>query len=181
MRKLCIRIVSFLLIFGLAAAAAGKLADVPPSFRPRNWPAEDDGSGSCVNASTILCLNYAGYEQMAAWWRTAHEGGETLNSAFQHLEDCGLPYACTAGNLESGMAFLHWAEQNRIACGMFFGPWHAQNMVGYVNGYWAVVDNNHPERIDWYSDAKFREMWEADGCVAWCFVTPPPPPWPKLK
>lgn len=157
------------------------LADVPPELRQRNWPAARDGSGSCVNASTITILRFMGFEDHAKWWRENFEGGEWDTSHVTHLQASGLMFAFVSDEPDGGEAFLEWCSRNRLPAGIFFGQAHAQNFLGYMDGgkTAVVLDNNNPDVLMFYPREEFLREWHRCGGFAWSFVYKPAPPWPK--
>lgn len=153
------------------------IADVPMALRVKNWPGTD-GSGSCVNASMMVCLNWAGLEATSAWWPWS--GGETISSCTQHLEVARLRYCVAYGGGEDAVSLLRWAARNRIPAGITFKTRHFCTLLDFDNqGRCVVLDNNHVNGFEVYETAQFLQMWREVGGYAAVIVSPPPPPWPE--
>jgi hypothetical protein len=155
------------------------IADVPLALRVDNWTSER-GAGSCVNASTIVCLNWAGLEATADWWPWS--GGETKSSCTQHLAISRVDYCVADGGGEDAVNLLRWASRNRIPVGITFKSRHFCTLLDFNNGgYCVVLDNNNINGFEVYTTDEFLEMWRLDGegGYAAVIVSPPPPPWPE--
>ncbi|TWU17980.1 hypothetical protein [Allorhodopirellula heiligendammensis] len=151
-------------------------ANLPESLRPYNWTAAD-GSGSCVNASTVYALQWRGKEAMADWWRRNHSGGETDTSIRQSHDAAGLRYVFTRSADES---FLDWCSRTRRGAIIWFYTRHCVTFVGFANvdgrEYAFLNDNNRPTRYIKVERAEFLRRWADYGGFALSLLDPPVPP-----
>ncbi len=147
--------------------------DLPRSLREQNW-----GGGSCVHASTVMCLRWQGLEDVAAMWRRTYSGGESLSGLLAKLERNGLRYAYTGRD----PAFLEWASRTRRGAVIFYFPNHSICFAGYsADGRTAILlDNNRIGQFLSVPKDEFVRSWQGYGGVAVTPVYSPEPPAPYL-
>jgi hypothetical protein len=145
--------------------------DLPLAMREHNW-----GGGSCVHASTVMCLRWQHQEEWAAFWRTHYSGGESLGGLVDKLEKNGLRYAYTNGD----ESFLDWCSRTRRGAVIFYFPNHSICFVGHHDGQAWLLDNNREDhflRVPW---DEFVRNWKGYGGVALTPIYVPPPPQPLV-
>jgi hypothetical protein len=146
--------------------------DLPLGLRQHNW-----GGGSCVHASTVMCLRWQQQFAWADYWRANYSGGESLGGLTEKLDANGLRYAFTdAGD----PAFLDWATRTRRGAVIFYFPNHSICFVGHhrtaAGDQTWLLDNNREDhflRVPWN---EFVKNWKGYGGVALTPIYVPPPP-----
>lgn len=156
------------------------LADIPEEWRQENW-----GTGSCVHASTVSLLRWQGLFELAEEWRRSYSGGEATAQEphTAKMERFGLKYVVANGDDDEFNEFCEWAVATRRGFGVAHPRGHCVNCFGKVmhNGEWCayVIDNNHPERPEYYEWNQFMRECRALGGHAFTFTSgkiPPPTP-----
>lgn len=146
--------------------------DLPLQLRQHNW-----GGGSCVHASTVMCLRWQQQFAWADYWRETYSGGESLGGLTNKLDSNGLRYAFT----DSGdPAFLDWATRTRRGAVIFYFPNHSICFVGHHltaagDEAW-LLDNNREDHFLQVPWNEFVKNWKGYGGVALTPIYVPPPP-----
>jgi len=150
-------------------------ATIPPMDLPEVLRQHNYAGGSCVHASLVSVLRWQNLPELAAWWREAYRGGETLGGLVAKVDAARLRFAYTdRGNTE----FLAWCSRTRRGAVVFYKPAHAVCFCGFVGRHAVVMDNNHPARLEWIPRETFLARWQAYGGVALTAVYSPAPPRP---
>lgn len=142
--------------------------NLPIELREHNW-----GTGSCVHASTVMCLRWQQQFEMANFWRETYSGGESLDGLVDKLEQNGLRYAYTS---QGDPAFLEWATRTRRGAVIFYFSDHSICFVGHHDDQAWLLDNNredHYLQVPWDT---FVRDWQGYGGVALTPIYVPPPP-----
>lgn len=153
-------------------AAEVPTVNLPLEARQKNW-----GGGSCVHASTVMCLRWQGLDEMADLWRKTYSGGEGSSGLNSKLEKNGLRYAYTTSG---DVAFLEWACRTRRGSGITYGGNHYQLLVHLDNERAGILDNNAIHKINWVPREQFIRAWKGYGGWACTVVYSPAPPMPHL-
>jgi hypothetical protein len=142
--------------------------NLPWSARQQNW-----GGGSCVHASTVMCLRWQGLDELAAWWRRTYAGGEHASGLSSKLERAGVRFAyTTSGDVE----FLEWACRTRRGCGITYFPNHFICLVHLDQQQAMLLDNNRIDRYLTVPRDEFLRRWQSYGGWACTPVYSPAPP-----
>lgn len=166
-------------------APAGNLVDVdrldrpdgidvrlPPEWRQQNWAPY--GSGSCVHATMVMLFRWQGQPELAEHWRTTYHSGESAPGLRAKLTREGVPYADTT---TAEVEFLQWACDTRRGAGVVVqGGHHMVLLVHLDDERAATIDNNHPQRVDWWPRERFLREWREAG--GWA-ITPLYDPQPR--
>jgi len=142
--------------------------NLPLQLRQHNW-----GGGSCVHASTVMCLRWQQQFEMADYWRKTYSGGESLDGLAAKLDANGVRYAFTSSG---DPAFLEWATRTRRGAVIFYFPSHSICFVGHQGDQAWLLDNNredHYLQVPWDT---FVTNWKGYGGVALTPIYVPPPP-----
>jgi hypothetical protein len=172
--------------------------DLPEDLRMHNtggW----DGAGLCVFTS----LNHAAIWQdvdslrdFQKWMKSKLGGGYPEKLAAMVTQKCkelGVPepkYVQVEGSdLEPIRVAL---KTGRMPCITYsFSPSgrydgrriaHMVNCVHDVNGYFGILDNNYPDKIEWLDESEFKKSYSGGG-GGWTVILldPGPPPPPRNK
>jgi hypothetical protein len=172
------------------------VANVPPEARQRNWASKlpsKYGQGSCVHASTINALRWHGEFTLATYWSKKYSGGETSVSISKIWAKEGIPYVSTLNEqtyeCSGDPRFLEWVSDTRRSCVIWFKEAHACTFVGFSEQdgkrVAGVLDNNYPEKIEFYEANDFIKRWRGHGGFAIAPISPKSPPtlpipWPVV-
>lgn len=146
--------------------------NLPISLQERNY-----AGGSCVHASTEMCLRWQGLHEVAAWWRDAYSGGESFNGLTSKLDASGLKWAGTA---DGDVSYLDWACRTRRGAVIFYKPNHSICLVHFDEQWAGVLDNNNIGHIEYIDRDTFIRNWRGFGGVAVTPVYTPTAPLPYL-
>lgn len=142
--------------------------NLPLNARQQNW-----GGGSCVHASTVMCLRWQGLDDLADWWRRTYAGGEHASGLSSKLERAGVRFAyTTSGDAE----FLEWACRTRRGCGITYFPNHFICLVHLDPQQAILLDNNRIDRYLTIPRDEFLRRWQSYGGWACTPVYSPAPP-----
>lgn len=144
--------------------------NLPMDLREHNW-----GGGSCVHASTVMCLRWQGRTELAEWWRKTYSGGESLSGLTRKLDKAGMSYAYTNN---SDMGFLEWADRTRRGAVLFFFPSHCICFCGFSPDKQTVylLDNNRIGSYIQMPRGEFERRWRGYGGIALTPIASPTPP-----
>lgn len=136
---------------------------LPAELRQRNWLGSQ-GEGSCVHASLVTHLRWQNQLDLADAWRRSYGNGEYGQRLRDKLQANQIKFAFTN---EANPAFLDWAHHTRRGCILWWKQNHCCTFAGYVTDgrtVWCVIiDNNHPERLEFTERNEFIRRWEAFG------------------
>lgn len=153
--------------YRLLRAAEHPAMNLPARARQKNY----DG-GSCVCASTISLLRWAGRDDLAERVRRICSGGQSAGSLHAKLDRLGIRYAAT----ETGdVRFLEWAIRTRRGAGITFYPMHFVNLVDLTPTHAVLLDNNRVQRYITLPRREFVARWRSYGGWATAVVYAPAP------
>ena len=154
--------------------------DLPVEVRRwyKNFPAPGTGEGSCVQCSIGMC----GVDQnvpaaSSLLWDSeygrAELGGSYPSRVAAYARERGLRVYNVTGS--GTIDWMRWAMSTGRGAAVACDSAHFQTLVGYdrQSQTWQVCDNNHPDRIDVYSDAEFRRLHAVTG--QWVVILDYPP------
>ncbi len=145
---------------------------LPQSLRQHNW-----GGGSCVHASTVMCLRWQRQYEWADFWRSHYSGGESLDGLVEKMEQNGLRYAYTD---QGDPAFLDACTASRYGAVIFYFPNHSICFAGHhqtsAGDVAFLLDNNREDHFLTVPWPEFVREWKGYGGVALTPVYVPPPP-----
>jgi hypothetical protein len=147
------------------------VVNLPATARQRNW-----GGGSCVHASTVMCMRWQGLDELAAWWRKAYAGGENASGLANKLERAGVRYAYTT---TGDVSFLEWACRTRRGTGITYFSNHYVCLVHLDAEKAMLLDNNAVGKFITLPRDEFIRRWQQQyGGWACTVVYSPAPPLP---
>jgi hypothetical protein len=149
--------------------------NIPRALREWNW-----GGGSCVHASTVMCLRWQGEEEAAAKHRAKYSGGETSSGLRAKLDRDGIDYSCTHNGSEE---FLDFCSRTRRGAVIFYYPSHSICFAGFAKDSAGtdsavLLDNNRIEKFIWVEKQAFLRAWRGYGGFALTPLFRPAPPVP---
>ncbi len=142
--------------------------NLPLSARQQNW-----GGGSCVHASTVMCLRWQGLDELADWWRRTYSGGEHASGLASKLERAGVRFAYVTNG---DPAFLEWACRTRRGCGITYYPNHYICLVHLDAEQAMLLDNNRTGQFITVPRDEFIRRWQGYGGWACTPIYSPAPP-----
>lgn len=142
--------------------------NLPLSARQRNW-----GGGSCVHASTVMCLRWQGLDELADWWRRTYAGGEHASGLAAKLDRAGVRFAYVTNG---DVAFLEWACRTRRGCGITYFSNHYICLVHLDAEKAMLLDNNRIGQFITVPRDEFIRRWKGFGGWACTPVYSPAPP-----
>jgi hypothetical protein len=169
--------------------------DLPPDLRMHNTGGRD-GAGLCVFTSmnhAAIWQDVESLKDFQKWMKSKPGGGYPEKVAAMITQKCkelGVvepKYVQVEGNdLEPIRVAL---KTGRMSCITYsFSPSgryggqriaHMVNCVHDVNGYFGILDNNYPEKIEWLDESEFKKSYGGGG-GGWTIILldagPPPPP-----
>lgn len=148
------------------------VVNLPLALRQQNWVRY--GSGSCVIASMVSCLNWQGQYELADRMKANYGGGQHWESMVAALEAEGVVWAGTVG--QGDVAFLEWAHRTRRGAIVTWSPRHVVTIVHFDDTWAGILDNNATDRIKWIPRNEFVNEWKARGSWAMTPIYTPPPP-----
>lgn len=144
-------------------------ADVPIGLRIDNY-----AGGSCYHAATGTMLGTVNRQHHGIAWTQTFRGGETAAGIRRKLDAWGIDYAATCSG---DRRILDWCHRTSRVAVIDFHDNHICNFVRWQQGgdgrWWAVVlDNNHAERYDFYTEQEFLSEWRRQGGCATAAIDP---------
>lgn len=109
---------------------------LPPELRQHNV------GPSCVFASITTCLRHAGWWKEADIFFSRYRGPGNPWNTQRRLDQCGASYKMLFNCDEQGI--LEALNKGRPVA-LTWGGAHFVTLVGKVNGYAYIVDNNSPK------------------------------------
>lgn len=142
------------------------VCDVPVALRQANWVSRT-GSGSCAHATMVTALRRQDRPKSADWWRQTHAGGATPESMMRDLDAAGFRYVVTVN--QNDVSFLEWAIRTHRGCGVtIMGGRHMVFLCDLTPTQAGLIDNNHPEQIQWVEREAFLTEWR--NSYSWAIV-----------
>lgn len=115
---------------------------------------------SCAYASTVTLLNVAGRPREASIVRSHGSGPAKLMRLARRLEVSGLVITSTSNG---DPAFFNGINNAVISWDVSRSYKHAVLFCGYTSGQAAIYDPNKPDRIRYYTRARFIRYWQRCG------------------
>ena len=110
-------------------------------------------------------------------------GGSNPDRVKTYCDARGIKAWNVYGN--DAIDWVNWALETGRPAAITWGTNHMITVLGYshsttsykvdAQSYYAVCDNNSPQRIDWYSHDQFIRKFAAFG-GGWCVILQTPPP-----
>lgn len=165
--------------------------DMPQDKRMHNTGGSD-GAGLCVFTSINHAAIWQGVDSLKdfqKWMKSKPGGGYPEKVDKMIAQKCGANKPRYVQVEGASLDVIDLAcKTGRMACVTYgFSPSgrygghrisHMVNCVHAINGYYAILDNNYPEELEWDSKEEFTRAYGSDG--GWTFVLldsgPPPPP-----
>lgn len=176
--------------------------DVPQRLRLRN-KVGTNGLGLCVFTSCNVSAFWqnVGLLQDFRDWMTKHPGGGYPSKLDEMIsrraKEKGLPPPQYLQFTSNDLLVLKMAvKTGRVPCVTYYysptGRYQGKRISHMVNivhagvgqapdgsSYWAVLDNNYPEKLEWMTEPTFLKVYSGGG-TGWSviFLNPGPPPVP---
>jgi hypothetical protein len=149
--------------------------NLPVALRQRNWLGPQK-EGSCVHASLVTTLRWCNQFNLGERWRATYGDGEWDSRLRDRLDAAGVDYVFT---VNADPRFLDAVSMSRRGCILWWKPSHCCTFAGWVKGadgkqYAAIIDNNHPEKIEFTEREQFCRLWAGYGGFALTPVSQPP-------
>lgn len=157
------------------AAAEVPPMNLPVQLRQRNWLGPQR-EGSCVHASLVTTFRWCNQFNLGERWRATYGDGEWDSRLRDRLDAAGVDYVFT---VKSDPRFLDAVSLSRRGAILWWKPSHCCTFAGWVRGadgrqYAAIIDNNHPEKIEFTEREQFVRLWSGYGGFALTPVSQPP-------
>lgn len=167
-----------------APKALGTVLPDPPrvnlaaAWRCQNWT-DRKGDGSCVHASTVMALHYAGYHNTARTWRATHAGACDAERLENGLNAAGVPFQRT---YTGDVSFLDRALAAGRPCVIWWeGATHCVLLVHLDSKRAAICDPNCAHHQHWLTREQFIREWHHPKARYAMTVLSAPPPYPKRR
>lgn len=131
----------------------------PLELRWSNWTTE----GSCVYASFINLMECHNRHDLSVLVRQSYRGPAGPDEIIGVCQRLDVEYDTT---YRADPGFLDWADRNGYGALIWWKTRHCCTFTGWVvrGGvtYAAILDNNHPERLELTERQEFIRRWRDD-------------------